>query len=41
MISNKMVCGSCLHVLPHHYTKKRNLVCSRCGHIKTEEIKNV
>jgi|13_taG_2_1085334.scaffolds.fasta_scaffold02630_15 hypothetical protein len=30
----EMVCGSCLHVLPHHYTKRRNLVCSRCGHVK-------
>ena len=36
MIDNKMImiCGSCLHALPHHYTKKGNLVCSRCGHVK-------
>jgi len=36
-IDNKLVCLSCLHILPHIRTRKGNLVCFRCGHIKQEE----
>jgi len=33
----KRVCGACLHLLPHHYSKKGNLICSRCSRVHEGE----
>lgn len=27
---NMRLCNTCLHVLEHRYTKRGNLVCTRC-----------